>query len=147
MSKTKCLIHAVINTKYRQMTLEPHHVDELYSFIQSIVKRNNCVLYKIGGIENHIHILFDLHPEVSLSHLMWDIKRSSSIWIKRSRQFPYFIGWGKEYGAFSVSERHYEVVATYINNQRTHHQHMSFEDEFKRFMIHNGEKWDEKLLT
>ena len=44
-------------------------------------------------------MLVDLAPTVTLSHLVWDIKRSSSDRAKKSGLYPQFEGWGKEYGA------------------------------------------------
>ena len=59
MSKVVSLHHIVINTKNRQKTITPEHCEDMYRFITSIIRRNNCVLYRIGGIENHIHMLVD----------------------------------------------------------------------------------------
>lgn len=147
MSKVVSLHHIIINTKGRQMTITPSHCEDLYRFITSIVKRNNCVLYRIGGIENHIHMLIDLSPTVTLSHLMWDIKRSSSDWAKQSGLFPQFVGWGKEYGAFSVSVSHKQAVIDYIISQPEHHRRVLFDDEYKRITERNGKSWDGTMLT
>ena len=147
MSKTISLHHIVINTKNRQMTIPCEHAEDMYRFITSIVKRNGCFLCRIGGIENHIHLLVDLAPTVSLSHLLWDIKRSSSDWAKKSGLFPDFIGWGKEYGAFSISNSHREAVINYIKGQREHHQRVGFDQEYHRLVERNGVEWDDRSLT
>ena len=147
MSKVVSLHHIVINTKNRQMTITPEHVEDMYRFITSIVKRNGCYLCRIGGIENHIHMLIDLAPTVTLSHLMWDIKRSSSDWAKKSGFFPNFVGWGKDYGAFSVSDAHRDAVIHYIMGQREHHNRVGFDEEYRRLAERNGVEWDDKMLT
>ena len=147
MSKVVSLHHIVINTKNRHMTINANHAEDMYRFITSIVKRNNCFLCRIGGIENHIHILVDLSPTVSLSHLVWDLKRSSSDWAKKSGLFPEFVGWGKEYGAFSVSNSHRDAVIQYIISQPVHHNRVTFEDEYRRLAERNGAEWDERMLT
>lgn len=147
MSKVISLHHIVINTKNRQMTISAEHAEDMFRFITSIVKRNGSYLCRIGGIENHIHLLVNLAPTVTLSHLMWDIKRSSSDWAKKSGLFPDFIGWGKEYGAFSVSESHRNAVIEYIKNQREHHQRVGFDDEYRRLVERDGLEWDDHMLT
>ena len=147
MSKTVSLHHIVINTKNRNMTINAEHAEDMYRFITSIVKRNGCFLCRIGGIENHIHMLIDLAPTVALSHLVWDIKRSSSDWAKRSGLFPEFVGWGKEYGAFSVSESHRDAVMQYIIGQPEHHQQVGFDDEYRRLAERNGVEWNYHMLT
>ena len=147
MSKVVSLHHIVINTKYRHMTIDPGHADDMYRFMTSIVKRNGCFLCRIGGIENQIHLLVDLAPTVTLSHLVWDIKRSSSEWAKKSGLYPEFVGWGKEYGAFSVSNSHRDAVIQYIIGQPEHHKRVSFNDEYRRLAERNGVGWDEMMLT
>ena len=147
MSKVVSLHHIIINTKGRQMTIAPDHCEDMYRFITSVIKRNNCVLYRIGGIENHIHMLIDLTSTVSLSHLMWDIKRSSSDWAKQCGLFPLFNGWGKEYGAFSISASHKDAVIAYIVGQPEHHKRVSFDDEYQRIAERNGVEWGEYMLT
>lgn len=147
MSKVISLFHIIINTKNRQLTINRDHCEDVYRMITSIIKRNQSVLYRIGGIENHMHMLVDLNPTVTLSHLMWDIKRSSSDWMKRSGMFPLFNGWGKEYGAFSVSQSHRDAVIVYIMRQVEHHHRVSFEQEYQQIVERNGMHWDENLLT
>ena len=147
MSKVASLHHIIINTKNRHKTITQEHCEDMYRFITSIVKRNNCTLYRIGGIENHIHMLIDLSPTVALSHLMWDIKRASSDWAKKSGWFPYFKGWGKEYGAFSVSPSHKDAVIEYIIGQHEHHKRFSFEEEYKRILERNNIIWNEYMFT
>ena len=147
MSKVVALYHIVINTKGRLMTIRREHCEDMYRMITSVIKRNNCVLYRIGGIENHIHILLDLSPTVTLSHLVWDIKRSSSDWAKKSGLFPEFMGWGKEYGAFSISVTHRDSVIEYIKSQPIHHGRVSFEDEYRHLMERNGVEWIDQMLT
>ena len=147
MSKTVSLHHIVINTKNRHMTINAEHAEDMYRFITSIVKRNECFLCRIGGIENHIHMLIDLAPTVTLSHLLWDIKRSSSDWAKKSGLFHEFVGWGKEYGAFSVSSSHRDAVIQYIIGQREHHKRVDFDNEYKRLAERNGVEWNENMLT
>ena len=129
------------------MTIGAAHAEDMYRFITSIVKRNACVMYRIGGIENHIHLLVDLSPTANLSHLVWEIKRSSSDWAKKSGLFPLFTGWGKEYGAFSVSQSHRDAVVSYIMNQREHHGRVSFEDEYRHITGRNGVAWSDEMLT
>ena len=83
-------------------------------------------------------MLVDLAPTVTLSHLVWDIKRSSSDRAKKSGLYPQFEGWGKEYGAFSVSNSHRDAVIRYIMGQR---------EEYQRIAERNGVEWIEHLLT
>ena len=147
MSKVKALYHIVINTKNRKMTINDEHCDDLYRFIAKILRDNQCVVYRVNGIANHIHILIDLHPSKSLSAVIQETKRASSLWAKSSGFFPMFEGWGKEFGAFSLSESHRSAVIQYIVEQKRHHASVSFEDEIHRIYERNGVEWNDIYLT
>jgi hypothetical protein len=55
-------------------------------------------LYRINGVEDHLHILTHIHPTVALSSLIKDIKLASNTWIKQENLFPAFKGWQEGYG-------------------------------------------------
>ena len=93
----------VFATKYRKPTISTEHDEELYKYIWGIIKNKKCKLYRINGIEDHIHIFSDLHPTVSLSDYVKDIKIASNLWMKESGKFPLFEGWQDGYGAFTYS--------------------------------------------
>ena len=88
----------VFGTKNRKPTITKAHDEELYKYIGGIIKNKNCKLYRINGIEDHIHILSDLHPTVCLSDYVKDIKVASSLWMKESGMFPAFESWQDGYG-------------------------------------------------
>ncbi|MFT3701422.1 MAG: IS200/IS605 family transposase [Agriterribacter sp.] len=136
----------VFGTKYRKPTINPEYEQALYKYIWGISKNKNCLLYRINGTEDHIHIMSDLHPSVSLSDYVKDIKTASSIWMKASGKFPDFVGWQIGYGAFTYSIREKDMIVNYIKKQKEHHQKENFYDEFKRLLMENGIEFDEKYL-
>ena len=83
----------IFGTKHRRPTIDETHCSELYQYISGIIKNKNCKLYRINGVEDHIHIFSDLHPTVSLSDYIKDIKVATSIWMKASGIFPKFEAW------------------------------------------------------
>jgi REP element-mobilizing transposase RayT len=140
------LYHIVFSTKNRIPALLEAESAELYKYIWGIIKNNNCHLYRINGIENHIHIICDLHPSCKLSDLIKDIKVASSLWIKSSGKYPKFAGWADGYAAITLSIKEKDVVINYVKNQREHHKKLSFIDEYKEFLLSNGIKFDEKYI-
>ena len=130
------------------MTLPLESCDELYRYIARVIQNKQSILYAIGGIENHIHLLVNLHPSVPLADLVRDIKLASSQWLKRQPSlFPNFVGWGKEYGAFSYALRDRDMVANYIAKQREHHNRETFEQEFQKHIERAGLEWNDYRLT
>lgn len=146
MSYRQIFYQIVFGTKYRESTIEEAHCEELYKYIWGIIKKKNCHLYRINGIEDHIHIFSDLHPSIALADYVKDIKVASSIWMKECGKFPKFIAWQEKYGAFTYSIKEKDIIINYVKNQKEHHKHETFYDEFKRLLIENGIEFDEKYL-
>ncbi len=136
----------VFSTKYRKPALDIEHEEELYKYIWGILKNNNCKLYRINGMPDHIHIFTDLHPSIALSDLIRDVKVASNLWMKQSGLFPEFEEWQSGYGAFTYSEKEKDAVINYIKNQKTHHQKENFETEYKNLLKDNGIEFDDKFL-
>jgi len=87
---TQILYQLVFTTKDREETLLSNSRRDLYKYIYGLLKNKKCHLYRIGGVENHMHIITHIHPTVALSHLIKDIKLSSSDYIKRENILPKF---------------------------------------------------------
>ena len=89
-------------------------------------------------MEDHIHILSDLHPSIALADYIKDIKIASSKWMKENNLFPLFNGWGIKYCALTYSYKERDILINYIKNQREHHKKESFSDEIERLLLSNG---------
>jgi len=138
--------HIVFGTKNRRPTIAPSAETALHKYIWGIIKNLNCKLYRINGMEDHIHIFSDLHPSISLSDYVKTIKVSSSIWMKHHGSFPDFSGWQNGYGAFTYSIREKDMIINYIKRQKEHHQKESSYDEYKRLLQEYGIEFDEQYL-
>ena len=146
MSKVKALFHIVFCTKARKMTLPRAYLEELNCFITKIVKDSGSRLIRVGGIENHVHLLIDLHPSVSLSALVRDVKSLSSVWMKTDARFCLFEGWATEYYACALSPAHKDAVIEYIKGQREHHSGVRFDDELKKLHTEADVVYDERNM-
>ena len=147
MSHRQILYQIVFGTKNRERTINEENSTELYKYIWGIVNKNNCKLYRINGVEDHIHILSDLNPSLSLAAYVKDIKVASSIWLKESGKFPKFKGWQEGYGAFTYSLNEKQTIINYIKNQKEHHKTESSFDEYKRLLNEQGIAFDPKFLV
>jgi REP element-mobilizing transposase RayT len=115
----------------------------LYAFMNGVLKNKNCHLYRINGMEDHLHILTHIHPTISL---VKDIKLASIDFIKSEGIFPDFNGWQDGYGAYTVSYRDKDRPINYIKNQEEHHKKEDFLDEYKRLLEEHGIEFDPKYL-
>jgi REP element-mobilizing transposase RayT len=143
---TQIIYQIVFSTKHRIPTLTKPNRDELFKAIWGILKNKNCHLYRINGVEDHIHIVSDLHPSVALADLVKDIKLGSSDFIKRNALFPNFSGWQIGYGAFTYSIKEKHRLIQYVKNQEQHHKKEVFIDEYKSLLKEHGVEYDEQYL-
>jgi REP element-mobilizing transposase RayT len=145
-SYRQIIYHIVIRTKYSQKTLSLDENDKLFKYIWGIIKNKNCHLYRINGMQEHIHILLSLHPSIALADLVRDLKTASSIWLKNSTSFPYFKGWADGYAALTYSYRDKNKLINYIKGQQAHHQNECFEDEYRSLLTEHGIEIDERYF-
>ena len=147
MAYTQILYHIILRTKRSEPSISQKNVSSLYKYIWSIIKNKKGKLYRINGIEDHIHILSDLHSGVALADFVKSIKVATSLWLKQSTDFPTFQGWGEGYCAFTYSYKDKEVLVNYIKKQQEHHKEENTQDELKRLWRENGIDIDERYFT
>lgn len=131
---TQIHIHSVFAVQHRDGIIHSKWRDELYKYITGIIQANDHKLMAIGGMSDHMHILFGLRPKQSLSDLMQEIKRGSSKWINDNRFVRGRFSWQDGYGAFSYSRNDLPNVIRYIQNQKEHHKKISFMEEYRTFL-------------
>ena len=140
------LYHIVIQTKNSHRTIDSNQARKLFAYISGIIKNKNSHLYRINGVEDHLHILTDIHPSIALADFIRDVKVSSSVWMKNSGFFPSFEGWSEKYGAFTCSYPDAGNIIEYIKNQQEHHKKETFKDEYRRLLINSGISFDKRFF-
>ncbi|RRQ45939.1 IS200/IS605 family transposase [Chryseobacterium sp. SC28] len=145
-SLVKNYVHIIFSTKYRNDFIDENIEYELFAYIASICKDFDSPALKIGGTENHIHILCALSRKIALMKLIQEIKAHSSKWIKtKGKRYENFF-WQDGYGAFSVSQNHIFATINYIKNQKEHHQNQTFKTELINILDQYKIDYDEKYL-
>jgi REP element-mobilizing transposase RayT len=118
----------------------------LYRFIWGVLKERDCHLYRIGGVEDHVHLLTSLHPSVPLADLVKEIKTASSAWIRGHQVFPLFDYWQEGYGAFTVAAEARPALIDYIKSQEQHHAKRDFVAELRSMVEAAHLDWKEDYL-
>jgi REP element-mobilizing transposase RayT len=65
--------YIIFRTKNSVKTLPFADSEELYRYIWGIIKNKNATLLRINGMEDHVHILSDLPPTITLADYIRDI--------------------------------------------------------------------------
>ncbi|MCH9651428.1 MAG: IS200/IS605 family transposase [Deltaproteobacteria bacterium] len=140
MSSTlaRVLIHVVFGTKNRLPLIPEDRAKELYSYIAGILNKEGCTTVEVSGMPDHVHVLLELPPRLSLAHLMQKMKGSSARWANQCWNEPDPLIWQRGYGAFSVSESQRKTIERYIQNQARHHQSLSFSQEWDSLLTRHG---------
>ena len=143
---TQLIYQIVFSTKNRRSVLTKANRNDLYKYISGLLENKKCHLYRINGIEDHIHIVTHIHPTISISSLVKDIKLATSSFIKEKKIFMNFDGWQEGYGAFTYSIKEKERLIEYVKNQDEHHSKKSFLDEYKQLLTNHEIDFNEKYL-
>ena len=145
-SLSKLYVHLIFHVKNNMSVIKPEDEKELFAYIGGIIKLSKSISVCINGTEDHIHVLCIMSKNVSLAALLEDIKRNSSRWIKTKDDHYQSFAWQGGYSGYSVSQSKVEVVERYIQNQKEHHKHQTFREEYIQFLKENGVEYNEEYL-
>lgn len=133
-SFNKIWMHAICGTKERLPFIRISIEKDVHEFISQQFRDISCPVRIINGMPDHIHCLFLLNPQKSISEVIKQIKGSSSHYINQNNLIPEKFAWQTGYAAYSVSESVIERVFLYIKNQKDHHKKKSYQEEFDAFI-------------
>ena len=131
------------STKDRAKLIAKELQPRLWAYVAAICKNKGMLAFAVGGMTDHIHVLFRLPPTITLVRAVTLIKSNSSKWIrKKDRKFA----WQEGYGAFSVSSSGIDKVIRYIDEQEQRHRKFTFEHEFITLLKKQGIPFDPKNI-
>ncbi|HYG78317.1 MAG TPA: IS200/IS605 family transposase [Planctomycetota bacterium] len=143
-SYSSILIHTVFSTKHREPTIPDDIAPELYKYMATVLKTNECPALIIGGTNNHVHLLHTLSRTIAMSSLIEELKSDSSKWIKQRSPLSKSFYWQSGYGAFSIGQSGVAALEKYIRLQKQHHEKKTFEDELRELCVKYNVKLDER---
>ena len=128
------MIHAVWGTKNRELFLTSEIRPLVIEHIKENAQLKKIHIDTINGHTEHLHCLFGLNADMSLSKAMQLIKGESAFWVNKNNIVKHKFEWADEYFAASVSESMLDKVRAYIRNQEQHHKKVTFAQEYQEFM-------------
>ena len=133
-SKVKIWIHGILGVKNRENLIKENVENKIHNLIKTQLIDLGCYVEEINGTENHVHILFLLNPQKTISKVFKQTKGSVSHKINSENIIVQKFSWQVGYGAFSVSESNIKTTKAYIKNQKQHHKKMTFQEEYDKFI-------------
>lgn len=145
-SLARVLVHLIFSTKNRDALLTPEIQSELHPYLTIVLNNDGCHSIRVGGVEDHVHLLFGLSRTRTIAQIVENVKTSSSKWIKTKSPSLANFHWQNGYGIFSVSQSNVDEVIEYIVRQPEHHQQMTFQQEFRKFLERYQIVYDERYV-
>ncbi len=96
-------------------------------------------MHAIGGTTNHVHLLLEPPPTISVEEMVLKIQATSAEWM--NRHVDNFF-WQEGYGGCSISKAHVGRVVKYIQHQEQYHASTTYEEEFLTFLKENRIPYD-----
>lgn len=138
MAYVKILIHTVWGTKNRFPFFTKEIRPLIWQHILENGKGKEIYIDCVNGYQDHVHCLFYLNADMSLSKHIQLLKGESSFWLNKSGLLKSKFEWADKYFAASVSEDKIDVVRNYISTQEEHHTKITFLQEYNRFLSSYG---------
>ena len=116
-------VHLVFVTKYRRVCFTSRILSRLKNIFKSVCSDFQAELISFEGEGDHVHLLVNYPPKVSLSKLVGSLKGVSSRYI-REENYPEIKKklwgnalWSPSYFAGSCGGASLEIIKEYIENQ------------------------------
>jgi REP element-mobilizing transposase RayT len=140
------VVHVVFSTKHRARLLTADIRPDLHAYMATVVRGTGCECYRVGGVEDHVHLAIRLHREVTTANLVRILKTASSKWLKAQSPALAEFRWQRGYAVFSVGREGVDRLLRYIDNQEAHHQRRSFKNEYRAVLSAHEVEWDERYV-
>lgn len=118
--------HLVFVTKYRRNVLDGDAIDRLRRHFTKVCSDFEATLVQMDGEDDHVHLLIEYPPKVSLAKLVNSLKGASSRRLRSER--PDLVSrylrkalWSPSYFAASCGGAPIDIVRKYVEQQRTPH--------------------------
>ena len=117
--------HLVFVTKYRRNIFSKIILNDLKTIFESVCKDFNAELVEFDGEQDHVHLLINYPPKVSIAKLVNSLKGVSSRML-RKKNYPEIMRnlwgnmlWSPSYFAGSCGGAPLEIIKQYIQQQQT----------------------------
>ena len=119
----KMHVHLVFVTKYRRDVLSTYAIRDLTAIFKMVCVDFNASLIECNGEDDHVHLLVEYPPQVSISKLVNSLKGVSSRLIRADRpeiSGRYYKGvlWSPSYFAASCGGAPISIIRQYVEQQR-----------------------------
>jgi len=127
------LYYQLVWSTYRRHELINGDMEhDLKRLIQDKLIEHKSELLSFGCTTDHVHLLVRLHPAVSVSEIIGEIKGYSSYVISNQIYPDSGFRWQGGFGALTVGEKDLPRLVQYIENQKDHHDQNNIDQKWEK---------------
>ena len=120
----KMHVHLVFVTKYRRKVFDRDAVERLRRLFAGVCANLESSLVEMDGEDNHVHLLVEYPPKLSVSVLVNSLKGVSSRMLRKERpdlkkRYWKNMLWSPSYFASSCGGAPISIIRQYIEQQQT----------------------------
>jgi len=117
-------VHLVFVAKYRKKVFDKEAIDRLRTYFAKVCTDFEATLVEVDGERDHVHLLVEYPPKVSISVLVNSLKGVSSRMLRKERpdlahRFWKGVLWSPSYFAASCGGAPIAIIKQYIEQQQT----------------------------
>lgn len=123
-SVTRLVVHLVFTTKYRRKVFDGYMIEQLREAFESACEKLDCRILEFDGEEDHVHLLVEYPPKLSVSVMVNNLKSTSSRRVRfLNTHIPMLSKsaalWSRSYLACSAGGATIEMLKAYVQAQAT----------------------------
>jgi REP element-mobilizing transposase RayT len=145
-SLSRLYAHLVFSTKNREPLLDRKIRTRVHGYLATTIRDLDSPWVVVGGVADHVHILFDLGKMVAPVKFVEQVKRESSKFVKTLGDQHSNFHWQRGYGMFSVSPKDRDEAENYVRKQEEHHRRKTFQDEYRAMLTRYSIEFDEQYV-
>ena len=117
-------VHLVFVTKYRRKVFTSNILDEMKNVFEKVCEDFEAELIEFNGEDDHVHLLVNYPPKISVSKIVNSLKGVSSRLLRKKfieleKQYWNGVLWSPSYFAASCGGAPLSIITQYIEKQKT----------------------------
>jgi putative transposase len=113
-------LHVILTTSRRKRILEPENDGWLSMVLRIACEACRCFCLAVGGHDDHVHVVVEMHPGASLAGLVRTMKSFTCREWTECGGTP-ALRWQKRYWARTVDSHALGWLVPYVTEQRVRH--------------------------
>jgi putative transposase len=123
MAFWRTYFHLIWGTQDRALLIDGELEPRLHGYIVGRAQALGCVVYAIGGVSEHVHLVVSIPPRLSVADFVQKVKGSSSHFVNHDGNATHGVfGWQRGYGVLSLGSQQLDRAVSYVRGQKAHHE-------------------------